>query len=134
MLVKNENNELVELKTYANEIISEGLGDEIVTEEEVENVLAELYVLQYKEQSQMFLYENESFVGLTIESINKSKLLEWIREAFCAIASTDIFDNVIEKIIEIVVRFFPFISLFKDKVKKIIKHFLQKGIAKICPA
>lgn len=134
MLVKNENNEWVELSAYANEILTEGLGDELVTEEDAQNALAELYLLHHQEQEQMFLNKSESSERMTIERINRGKLLEWLRKIFCSIIKSGTFNDIIERVIEAIAGMIPFGRLLKELVKKIIKYFLQLGIDKVCPA
>ncbi|MCX8534581.1 hypothetical protein [Chryseobacterium luquanense] len=133
MLVKNENNELVELKKYADEILAEGLGDDVVSEEDAENALAELYLLQTQEQSKMFLMEDANFTGLTITSINKRGLWERLKSIFCSIVKEDsIIGNIVDVILEAVASVIPLGTFVKSLVKKLIKFFLQRGIAKVC--
>ena len=44
MNVLNEQFQLVSTAVYANQILSEGLGETIVTEQQAQNALAELYL------------------------------------------------------------------------------------------
>jgi len=135
MLVKNENNEFVELKIYANEILSEGLGDETVTEEDAENALAELYLSYIKQQPNTFLVnKSENLASLTVESINKVSLWEELRKIFCQLVNTEsTFSKIIDYVLEAIAHIIPLGVFVKSLVKVIIKTFLKWGIGRLCP-
>jgi hypothetical protein len=54
MLIKNENMKLVDLSIYSNEILTEGLGEGEVTEQDAQNALAQLYISYTEEQAEEF--------------------------------------------------------------------------------
>lgn len=135
MLVKNENMKLVDIATYSNEILAEGLGQSNVTEQDAKDALAELYLAYIQEQPNMFLVNKiEPFTVLTIESIDKKSLWEKLREIFCSIVREDsTFSKIIDFILEAIGQIIPLGVFIKALVKVIIKFFLQWGIGRACP-
>jgi hypothetical protein len=135
MLVKNENLELVDISTYANEIINEGLGENNVTEQDAIDALAKLYLNYAQTQPNLFLIDrSDAFATFSVENIDKVNLWEELRKIFCTIANTDsVFSKVVEFVLEAIAQIIPLGVFIKSLVKIIIKYFLQWGVGKICP-
>ncbi len=134
MLIKNENMKLVDLSIYSNEILTEGLGEGEVTEQDAQNALAQLYISYTEEQAGEFLINNMHFTTLTIESINSQGLLRKLKEIFCSLVGEEsVFSKIIDFILEAIGQIIPLGVFVKSLVKIIIKHFLQKGIGAVCP-
>lgn len=133
-MIKNENMKLVDISVYSNEILTEGLGQAEVTEQDAQNALAELYISYTQEQSEMFLVNNVNAVSLTAASVNLQALWNRLKEIFCSIVREDsIFGKIIDVILEAIAQIIPLGVFVKSLVKMIIKYFLQKGIGSVCP-
>lgn len=133
MLVKNENNEFVELTDYVNQIFMEGLG-EIVTEEEAQEALAQMYLESARQPEMFMINKTEAFSRISIESIDKFGLWSVVRKAFCKIARSGLtIDEIINYILNFIGGLIPGGNLIGELIGKIIRYFLQKGIDKVCP-
>lgn len=134
MLIRNENMKLVDISVYSDEILTEGLGQGEVTEEEAQNALAELYIAHAREQANMFLVNNLWTSALTVESINVGGLWDTLKKIFCSIVQADsTFGKIIDFILKAISEIIPLGVFIKSLVKIIIKYFLQIGIGRICP-
>lgn len=134
MLIKNENMKLVDLSIYSNEILTEGLGEGEVTEQDAQNALAQLYISYTEEQAEEFLISNMYFTTLTVESINLQGLWRKLKEIFCSLVREDsVFSKIIDFILEAIGQIIPLGVFVKSLVKIIIKYFLQRGIGAVCP-
>jgi len=136
MLVRNENQQLVNTSTYTNEILNEGLGADTVTEAMAQNALAELYISANQDISSTILANNrmETFVPLNVDSFNLIGLWTELKRIFCSIVKEDsTYGKIIDAILEAIASIIPLGKLVKKFVKVIIKFFLQEGIDKVCP-
>ncbi|MBV8327949.1 hypothetical protein [Chryseobacterium sp.] len=125
---------LVDLSVYSNEVLTEGLGQGDVTEQDAQNALAQLYISYTQEQAEVFLVSNMHFTALTVESINLQGLWSRLKEIFCSIVREDsVFGKIIDFILEAIGQIIPLGVFIKSLVKIIIKYFLQKGIGAVCP-
>lgn len=136
MLVRNENLQLVDISIYANEILTEGLGENTVTEQDAKNALAELYLSANQQiGSDFFIQELEAFIPLKIESLNVGKIWAELKKIFCSIVQEDsTFGKIVDLILEAIAYIIPLGVFIKKLVKVIIKFFLQQGLGRICPA
>ncbi len=82
---------LVDLSIYSNEILTEGLGEGEVTEQDAQNALAQLYISYTEEQAEEFLISNMHFTTLTVESINLQGLWRKLKEIFCSLVRKIVF-------------------------------------------
>ncbi|WP_142717850.1 hypothetical protein [Chryseobacterium rhizoplanae] len=125
---------LVDLSVYSNELLTEGLGQGEVTEQDAQNALAQLYISYAEEQAKVFLVSNMHFTTLTIDNVNLQGLWTRLKEIFCSIVREDsIFSKIIDFILEAIGQIIPLGIFVKSLVKIIIKYFLQKGIGAVCP-
>lgn len=125
---------LVDISVYSNEILTEGLGQAEVTEQDAQNALGELYISYTQEQSEMFLVNSVNAMSLTAASVNLPALWSKLKEIFCSIVREDsIFGKIIDFILEAIAQIIPLGVFVKSLVKIIIKYFLQKGIGAVCP-
>ncbi|UCA57743.1 hypothetical protein KB553_11785 [Chryseobacterium rhizoplanae] len=125
---------LVDLSIYSNEILTEGLGEGEVTEQDAQNALAQLYISYTEEQAEEFLISNMYFTTLTVESINLQGLWRKLKEIFCSLVREDsVFSKIIDFILEAIGQIIPLGVFVKSLVKIIIKYFLQRGIGAVCP-
>lgn len=135
MFARNENLRLVTLSIYADEILTEGLGQGEVTEQEAKNALGELYLNSQKLQVQEFFNPHKDVSeSLTLENLNTGNLWTQLRKIFCSIIQENsIFNKIIEFILDAISQIIgPLGVLIKTLVKIIIKFLIQEGVKLVC--
>ncbi|ERJ60659.1 hypothetical protein [Sphingobacterium paucimobilis] len=132
MLIKNEENQFVELSAYADMLLQDGLGEDSVTEEDAQQALSELYLHNQQEQSTYFISQPVGLTALTIDSINLAIPWRDFKNAFCNLIKED---SISGKIIEYVLQAIALVtgSNFILKLAKVIlTYVLKKGVNRLC--
>jgi len=138
MYIKNENNQLMSVADYAEEILTEGFGLEQVTEEDAQNALSELYAAGYNDEIVSIF--DPGFSGLkSLEStaFDKVKLWDKLKKAVCDFingAGSTVWGEILEKLLEIISNIIPGGKLIKKLVKAIVKYIIDLGLGKLCSA
>ncbi|WP_430612579.1 hypothetical protein [Flavobacterium sp. JP2137] len=133
MLVQNEQEQLLTISAYAEQLLREGLGGETVTEADAQNALGELFLVNYQEQSQLFLNQPAGFTALTLHDVNLFIPWRKLKEAFCEILKgDDILGHIIEWVIEAILTVIGGGKFIATLVKKIVKYFMGIGSEAMC--
>ena len=134
MNVLNEQFQLVSTAVYANQILSEGIGESIVTEQQAQNALAELYLQNYDLQNKKIISANNKavFPILNIEDV-KENLWETVKERYCeTVKSEGTVGKIVQLVLDAIAAIIPLGLFIKALIKIIVGFFIQRGIDSVC--
>lgn len=134
MNVLNEQFQLVNTALYANQILSEGLGQTVVTEQEAQNALVKLYLQNYDLQNEKIINHNKKTVFLE-QKVDEIKNNLWIivKGRFCEIVQGEsTVGKIVETILNVIASVIPLGVFIKALIKIIVSFFIQQGVEMVC--
>ncbi|KOS06544.1 hypothetical protein AM493_11240 [Flavobacterium akiainvivens] len=141
MYLQNIDNTQIDANIFMAEILTEVKAEDVeqnITEQDIENGLAELYVDAADATAPMLYASTESFIStrrqnFSAEFAGRGLWRKLIRFLCKVLNATSTAGDILAAILDFIVSVIPGGIVFKGIIKKILKYFLNKGYNTLCP-